>query len=190
MQSTGRTGLGCLSARSRNIIFLKAISLDSIDFDDLRQAYDTFYESCGNPVIKDSSVKMVFGIEIGGAIFDIAEFSGNATDEDYIEAERRGLVGVAGFCFVAGQQVSRLRQSDGDRTIEGPLNIRQLMRLDSIDLLAIMTASQLWKKSTRLLAGLAGVSDKAALEIAASGGPVFDCAINRLLGHLEIKTTS
>lgn len=161
------------------------LSLDSINLEDLIAAYNTFYESCGNPIIEQSSVKLVFGLEIGGVIFDMVELSDRATGEDAVEAERCGFYGTAGFCFVAGRQVSRLWQSEGDRVIEGQLSFIHLTELDGIDMLAIMTASKLWRKSIRRLARLLGVDEEAALDIAAKGGPKLDSAINRIIGQSD-----
>lgn len=129
------------------------LSLDSIDRDDLLEAYNELEaegaEGRGSEIVSDSKVRLADGIEIGGVRYDVVEFGLRIRGYDYAEADKQQLGGARKAFFLVGRQVSRLSQSDGEVAIDGPLGLELLEQFFARDLYAMRSASELWRQSFR-----------------------------------------
>lgn len=129
------------------------LSLDSIDRDDLNNAFNRFStENLGErqvDYLADNLLRLAFGYEANGLIYDLVEFGSRLTGMDEVEADRKKLTGIRRVCFLAGKQVIRLSQSDGQSALEGPIPLDYFERLDAVDIQAIRVASEVWRNSFR-----------------------------------------
>lgn len=160
------------------------LSLDSVDFELLAISYNEFSAQLGRPeIISDSTIKLVFGVTVAGSLFDVVEL-GLSTNETHIEeAYRRGLDGIAGIAYIASRQIKQLRQSDGGRSLDGPLDFDALLEMDSIDLFALTSASSIWKSSTRRIAQAMSISTDEASERMGRHDADVDAAVDRIAGR-------
>lgn len=128
------------------------LSLDSIDRDDLLEAYnDLEAEGAGGDaeILSDSKVRLVDGIEIGGVRYDVVEFGFRIRGYDYAEADKLQLDGARKAFYLVGRQVSRLSQSDGSAFLDGPLDLSTLEQFYARDLYTMRSASEVWRQSFR-----------------------------------------
>jgi len=131
------------------------LSLDSIDRDDLAAAHHRFSMTSidgRQPEIEsDTRVLMIVGYELNGLTYDVVEFGRRLTGMDEVEADKRGykLGSIKRVCFLAGQQVSRLLQSNGASELKGPIGLEVFEKLDALDLQALRLGSEVYRNSFR-----------------------------------------
>jgi hypothetical protein len=129
------------------------LSLDSIDRDDLLEAYNQLEaegaEGREAEILSDSKVRLADGVEIEEVRYDVVQFGNRIRGYDYAEADKQQLVGARKAFFLVGRQVSRLSQSDGEAALDGPLDLATLEKFYARDLYAMRSASELWRQSFR-----------------------------------------
>ena len=129
------------------------LELDSIDRDDLGDAYNTFSRSAGKTpiVIDDKTVRLAYGYEKNGLVYDMVEFGGRLTGMDEVEADKLGYKSgmIKRVCFLAGLQVKRLYQSDGKVEMAGPIGLEVFEEMDAIDIQAVRIAAEVYRNSFR-----------------------------------------
>ena len=129
------------------------LSLSDLDREDLSDAYNRFsIESLDGrraDFLSDNKVKLPFGYERNGLVYDIVEFGTRLTGMDSVEADRLKLGDLRRGCFLAGKQVVRLAQSEGASALEGPMLLEMFETLDVADLNAIRQGAELWRQSFR-----------------------------------------
>jgi hypothetical protein len=127
------------------------LDLDSIDLEDLVEAYNNFVGQHGEPQpLSSNSLKLVYGYEVNGDVFDVVEFGRVLTGRDVVDAEKSERESASRMrCFLAGREIVRLRQSNGEKVVEGLLDVRAFDDLAGIDVLAILSHSELWMLSVR-----------------------------------------
>ncbi|MGA9768282.1 MAG: hypothetical protein WBV94_04525 [Blastocatellia bacterium] len=130
------------------------LALDSIDIDDLNEAFITFSNNhIGARKVEflpENKVKLPLGYERNGLTYDVVEFGTRLTGMDDVEADHLNLTGARRLCFLAGKQVVRLSQSDGASILEGPLPLQICERLDVVDIYAIKAGSEFFRQSLRI----------------------------------------
>jgi hypothetical protein len=129
------------------------LALDFIDREDLSDGYNKFMaaglEGRVAEFRADDEVRLSFGYESSGLVFDVVKFGTRLTGMDSVEADRRKLIGVRRECFMVGKQIVKLSQSDGTSVLDGALELQQFDRLDAHDIATLRTASELWRQSFR-----------------------------------------
>jgi hypothetical protein len=129
------------------------LNLDSIDRDDLSEAFNRFsVESLGEKQVEylsDSKVKLAIGYERNGLVYDVVEFGHRLTGMDEVAADREKLSGIRRVCFLAGRQVVRLSQSEGESALDGEISLNIFEGLDAVDIEAIRVGSEVWRNSFR-----------------------------------------
>jgi hypothetical protein len=93
--------------------------------------------------VDDDTIKLAFGLAEGGETFDLITLCDNSSQlsgYEELEIDRQVNGDFEHACVLIGRDVARLSQSDGGATIEGPLTIEQISRLDFFDL-AFMRAA-------------------------------------------------
>jgi hypothetical protein len=129
------------------------LDLDSLDRDDVEDAYNKFQlESAeGREVerINDSTVRLAFGFEREGLVYDVAEFGHLLTGRDEVAADKEFFVGSKRRCFLVGRQIKQLRQSDGQATIDGPILLSWFEELDAADIVTLLGAGEIFRQSLR-----------------------------------------
>ncbi|HEY6334094.1 MAG TPA: hypothetical protein VI756_32565 [Blastocatellia bacterium] len=179
------TEFGTLTMPIDMMVFQK---MDSIDTDDLNTGFTKFQEGMlegrGPEFLEGDRVKLAFGLEREGMVYDLVEFGRRLTGMDEIQADKKGYrVGtIQRVCYLAGRQVRRLAQSEGDLELPGEMEIETFRSLDVVDIQAIRLGAELFRQSfrragTRLRAerpGLDGASDskKHGVERAVDTGSV------------------
>lgn len=123
------------------------LELYKTDLEDLVAIFNSFTEQNGTPILIDEkTVKLVFGLEKDGTIYDLAEFGKLTTGKDVVEAEMKELSGNREAVFLAGKEIVRLKQSNGDLVLEGELNLETIGELYLIDALGIVEQSKIWNQ--------------------------------------------
>jgi hypothetical protein len=140
------------------------LQLDSIDRDDLNEAYNKFSResmralAVGSPepaasvdrLIDGRSLKLLVGYERNGLVYDLVEFGKRLTGMDEVAADTFSLSGIRRVCFMAGQQVVKLYQSNGASVLEGPMGLEMFERLDAVDIALMKAGAEVWRQSFRL----------------------------------------
>lgn len=124
------------------------LGLDVIDREDLEAAGNEFLRSsrgeCTAEIRENHEVKLYFGFEIDGTLYDVVQFGNRITGKDEAEADVFGN-GNARLCFLIGRQISRLSTSDGLASIEGKVAIENFNSLDAEDFNLLRTGAEMWK---------------------------------------------
>lgn len=128
------------------------LSLDSIDREDLNLAADRFLalsrEERTGEFRENHEVKLMFGFDIDGAIYDVVQFGNRITGKDEVEADAVGN-GVARLCFLIGRQISRISTNDGLSSIEGRVDLKSFNSVDSEDLNLLRVGVEIARQSFR-----------------------------------------
>lgn len=133
------------------------LELDSLDREDLAEASNKFSDqAAGDRKVEYTAVgqvKLAFGYTRNDLTYDLVEFCNRLTGMDEVAADKLRLKGIRRALFLAGRQISKLAQSDGESVLEGPFDAEFLMQifesLDLTDVGAIRAAAEVWRYSFR-----------------------------------------
>lgn len=130
------------------------LSLDTIDMDDLNAAFDRFSKiNRGEKeaeIIDKNTVRLAVGYERNGLVYDVVTFGNRLTVMDEVEADNLKLADLKRVCFLAGKQVSRISQSEGQSVLDGPLPLEIFEELVGFDIQTLRVASEVYRQSFRL----------------------------------------
>jgi hypothetical protein len=150
------------------------LNLDSIDREDLAEGFARLMnESAGESRVEylsETKVKLAYGYERNGLVYDVATFGTRLTGMDEVAADREKLEGLRRHCFLAGRQVTRLSESKGESVLDGPMSLEIFETLDAIDIGAIRAASEVWRNSFRRPGARVPHIGRGAKRAAARGG--------------------
>lgn len=126
------------------------VKLDTADNDRLTTATDNFLqisrEERQGELLPDNEVRLIFGIEIDGVIYDIAKFGNRLTVADNVEADNLKLGnGVARTAFQIGKQICELRHSESGLKIQGQVTVENLSGMDSEDFNLLRLAAEFFR---------------------------------------------
>lgn len=128
------------------------LSLDSIDRDDLAFAADKFMnESRGERSFEyreNHTVKLAFGFDIDGTIYNVVRFGNRITGRDNVEADAYGT-SVTRLCFTIGRQIAKISTEDETASIEGAVALEHFESLDSEDITILQVGAELFRQSFR-----------------------------------------
>jgi hypothetical protein len=129
------------------------IALDSLDRDDLLEAYNNFVaeslDGRTSEFLPDNKVRLARGYESEGIVFDVVEFGTRLTGHHYIEADALELSETKRAFYLVGQQVVRLSQSEGKATLSGPMSVEECGTLVVPDLFTLRGGAELFRQSFR-----------------------------------------
>jgi hypothetical protein len=127
------------------------LALDSVDRDDLLEAYNELERVGADKLesLSDNKLRLGDGLNVDGVVYDLAEFGARLTGKDYVEADQKELEGARRVFYLVGRQVSRLSQSEGQATLSGPLKLELMETMHVSDLYALRGASEVWRQSFR-----------------------------------------
>lgn len=129
------------------------LALDSLDREDLTQAADKFLQMSRGERVgemrENDCVKMRFGFEIDGTVYDVAEFGKLTTGRDEVEADALGN-GTARQCFLIGRQIMRISTADGLASIDGAVDVKNFYALDAEDFNLLRIGAAMFQTSFRL----------------------------------------
>lgn len=129
------------------------LALDSIDHDDLNEGLDIFSkknrEGREYEILASDKVKLVYGFEHNGLVYDVVEFGPRIIRMDDVEADKLGYEGARRHCFLAGKQIARFSQSDGASEWLGPVGLDIFEQLLVADIQAIRVAGEVHRQSFR-----------------------------------------
>ena len=152
-------------------------SLDSIDLDDIADAYNEVQRGAQDPqILADGKLRLGDGYEHEGVLFDVVEFGHRITGNDYIDADEAGLRDARRAFFLIGRQIKQLSQSEGGATLRGPLGPEAFESFYLNDLYAVRAASEVWRQSFRRARARAAGGGDAAQHIPAGVGDRVDGA--------------
>lgn len=110
---------------------------------------DESMDGRSSEVLSDSAVRLAFGFERDGQVYDVIEFGNHSTGNDEVAAHRQKLIGVKRECYLAGMQVSRMSSSEGAGEITGPMELSIFDQLDASDITPILEGAARWRDSFR-----------------------------------------
>jgi len=158
------TKFGTLVTPVSLIVFQR---LDSIDRDDLSDAYETFSRQwlAGRKAEypSDRVVKLSVGYQVNGMTYDLVEFGNRLVGMDEVRADKLGHRAgtIRRVCYLIGRQVSKLSCSEGVGEIDGPLPMGIFEQLDGVDIQALRVGAELWRQSFRRPgAGVSGLGPR------------------------------
>lgn len=124
------------------------LALDTLDDDKLAAAADEFLvmsrEGRSGEFRQDEAL-LAFGIELDGDTFDTVRFGNRLTVNDYAEADRMNLKGVARAAYLVGRQISEITGSEHGRKRDGQLTVDQLSTMDSEDFKILRLAAEFFR---------------------------------------------
>lgn len=129
------------------------LSLDSVDREDLYDAERKFTLQYLNgrkgEILSHDKAKLAIGYESNGIVYDVVNFGRRITGYDSVEADNLEYTGIRRICFLAGKQISQLSQSNGTATLDSPIGLDVIGKLDAVDLETLRNASEVWRNSFR-----------------------------------------
>lgn len=129
------------------------LALDSLDREDLAVAANTFLQTSRgertSEIRENNEVKLFFGFEIDGTVYDVVEFGRLNTGRDAVEADALGS-GIARECFLVGRQIVKISTADGLATIEGAVDLEKFYALDSEDFNVLRMGAKMFEVAFRL----------------------------------------
>jgi hypothetical protein len=135
------------------------LELDSVDRDALTEGMNAFMAAgAGEGEAELSShdeARLPFGYEPNGLRYDVVRFGAHITGMDSVRADRLKLTGIRRTCYLAGCQIVKLAQSDGESEVDGPIDLSIFEELDSADIQTICAASEAWRFSFRRISTVA-----------------------------------
>jgi hypothetical protein len=129
------------------------LSLNEVDRDVLLGEYDRFLQlSGGERVVQElseSAVKLPFGLEVDGVLYDVIEFGGLLTGYQQVELERTGASGLELNCLSLIKQIKSVRQSEGKQRLNRALTLEDFESMDGQDITSLLEANSQWVDSFR-----------------------------------------
>lgn len=135
------------------VTLLHFLSLDVADIEDLVAANDEFLsmtqEDRAAEYVSESEVRLPFGFEAEGIIYNRVTFGRRVTGLDMVQGEKQGFAELRRDVYLIGREIERLSTADGAHHLDGPIELQTLARLDGHDLTTLRTASLVWRASFR-----------------------------------------
>ncbi len=135
------------------VTLLQLLSLDIADIEDLVAANNEFLsmtqEGRAAEYISESEVRLPFGLEAEGIIYDRVKFGRRVTGLDMVQGEKLGFAELRRDAYLIGREIERLSTGDGAHHLDGPIELQTLEGLDGHDLTTLRTASLVWRDSFR-----------------------------------------
>lgn len=130
------------------------LSLNKYDREDLTEASDAFLrESRGDAkadFIGEDTVKLYFGFEIGGAVYDVVKFGNILTGNDAVDADEFGEA-TRRNCFELSREICELSSSETPGLkLTGTVALAAFEDLDSDDYTVLAAAANKWRQTFRL----------------------------------------
>lgn len=131
--------------------FLVFQSLGQNDFRALSDTYDAFIaegmEGREAGIISETELRLAFGFEQNGAVYDLVTFGAENTVGDLLKAAQ--YEGVSKICFLAGRSIVKLKSSETGAEQAGPVDLTWFENLDAADVWAIAGGFTAWAASFR-----------------------------------------
>ncbi len=130
------------------------LGLKRVDREVLAEEHGRFMEDSmkgrSAELLSESTVRLAFGVERDGLVYDTIEFGKHITGNDEVEAHRQKLIGVKRECYLVGKQVIRMSSSENEQAvIEGPMTLSVFDVLDSSDIAPVLEGAARWRDSFR-----------------------------------------
>jgi hypothetical protein len=129
------------------------LKLDAEDIKALIAAHNKFMaEGLGErktEFVSDSVVKLAFGYEAGGLVYNRWEFGTRLKGYDLVEADKTGFGQLRREYFLIGREIVRLSTDDGKYTLDGSVEIQTVEKLDAEDFVNLRIAALRWRESFR-----------------------------------------
>lgn len=135
------------------VLLTVLLALDSIDIEDLVAANDRYLaltqEGRAPEFVSDSEVKLAFGFEDNGLVYNRVRFGRRVVGRDLVDAEKKGYAELRRECYLIGREVERLTTEDGAHVLDGPIELQVFEQLDAYDITTLRAASMGWRDSFR-----------------------------------------
>lgn len=127
------------------------LNLLSTDLEDLGNALNEFTAQNGTPQLyAQNTIKLIYGIEKDGVVYDLVEFGAHTKGFDEVQKERLNLSGNRGMAFLAGKEIVKLYQSEGEKSLNTGLDLEAFSQMYLIDVIGILEQSKIWNELTYL----------------------------------------
>lgn len=129
------------------------LKLNINDIDELIKAHNQFMaEGVGErkvEFISDSEVKLAFGYEDNGIIYNRVKFGNRLIGYDRVAADLTGFAPLRREYFLIGRQMTSFTSGDGQYKLDCPIGIEVFEKLDAEDFMTVRVAAVKWRQSFR-----------------------------------------
>ncbi|MCP9494290.1 MAG: hypothetical protein MSG64_07530 [Pyrinomonadaceae bacterium MAG19_C2-C3] len=129
------------------------ISLNENDHEDISKGFDKFlvdtFGEREHERIDDATVRLPFGFESDGSVYDVVRFGYLLKGYDKIAIDRTRATGYRRLCMELSKQIVEISQSTGTLKIEGGVPLEMFENLDAFDLAVLSGAVDDWRDSFR-----------------------------------------
>lgn len=125
------------------------------DLHALRKANNEFLKATAggrkSEKLSPDTLKLAFGFQIGGVTFDVVQFGKLLTGYDELRADE--LEGWRRSCFLMGEQITKLSQTEGQAELVGPVAVEAFEGLDAADIFKLQEFEAEWLDSFQASGG-------------------------------------
>lgn len=133
------------------------LSLDAVDREDLANQADVFLAKGAEgrhveqPFGEDNSVRLLFGFDIDDTTYNVVHFGRLTTGNDQVAADNLQLGdGIAREVFLMGREITKITTSDGELSVEGPVELDRFKDLDASDIHLLRRVRQMARAFFRI----------------------------------------
>jgi phage FluMu protein gp41 len=135
------------------ISLMTIFELDSIDIDDLQAGHDEFLQitrqSKKGEVVSETQTRLSFGVERDGVNYNLVTFGRRLSFKDRVEAQRKGLFGVANMLSETVAQIEKITNEETGLELIAPFETELFCNLDLEDFDTLFAGGELWRQSFR-----------------------------------------
>ncbi|HEX8564144.1 MAG TPA: hypothetical protein VF648_00650 [Pyrinomonadaceae bacterium] len=127
--------------------------LDSIDIDDLIAGHDEFLQATRGDkkgeIVSETETRLDFGVEQGGVNYSLVTFGRRLSFKDKVEAQRKGIYGVANMLHEAVAQIEKITDEKTGMELVAPFETGLFENLDLEDFDTLFAGGELHRQSFR-----------------------------------------
>jgi hypothetical protein len=99
--------------------------------------------------VSDSEVKLAFGYEDNGIIYNRVKFGNRLRGLDQVAADNTGFESLRREYFLIGRRIESFTSDDGTFKLDCPVAIEVFEKLDAEDFVTVRIAATRWRQSFR-----------------------------------------
>lgn len=129
------------------------LALDGVDIEDLVAANNQYLaltqEGHESEFTSDTDVKLAFGFEGDGFVYNRVRFGRRVVGRDMVDAEKKGYAELRRECYLIGREIEFIETESGQHRLDGPIELQVFEKLDAYDITTLRAASMGWRDSFR-----------------------------------------
>jgi hypothetical protein len=129
------------------------LGLDSIDIDDLIAGHDEFLQLTRNgkkgEIVSKTETRLANGVKKDEVNYNLVTFGRRLSFKDKVEAQRKGIFGVANMLHEATAQIEKITSEETGMELVAPFQTGLFENLDLEDFDTLYAGGELWRQSFR-----------------------------------------